>query len=204
MKKIGCLLLLIMLFGTIRVWALEDCTDYLDYITTSDTIAYTDSSKEYNINSGTEFKMCQQTGGDSIVEFSDGKIATSLKEGTYRLKDSFDLSSAHPMEPATSFVVNNTIPIYTDPSGLTKSDTLMEGTKVIASYYYGPYYYVKSDSKVGWVYEEYLDDEIVSEDEEDSDSKDSFMTIAVPISVVVLLIGLIVIIRDRNNKKYEV
>ena len=41
-----------------KVYALGECKDYLEYVTTKDTIAYTNGVQTYDIKEGTEFKMC--------------------------------------------------------------------------------------------------------------------------------------------------
>ncbi len=211
MKKVVYLLLGIILIGTLNVNA-EECTDYLDYVTTVDTIAY-NNTKQYNIKKNTEFKMCYQLEGDTVIKFSNGIQVTSIKKDTYKLKRPFDMKSAHVMEPV-SYLVNTEADLYTDPSGLEKSGSLKKYTKIDGFYTFGPYVYVKNKTVSGWVYSDYINEDIpnksdpntiIADDEEyyeaieESENKDNdnskLVTIGVISSVfiIILVMGIIFI-----------
>lgn len=163
MKKVFYLLLVILLIGSFKVNA-QGCTDYLDYVTTADTVVYTSSSQQYNIKKNTQFKMCQYSNKSSVIIFSNGIKTTSIPKGTYRLKGPFDMKNAHVMEPIT-YLVNTEAPLYTDPSGLEKSGTLKENSKIDGFSTFGPYIYVKNNTISGWVYSGYINEDIPNEND---------------------------------------
>ncbi len=167
MKRLFYLLLGIVLVCSLRVNALND--DYLTYITTQDTVAVAGSMgaspKNIQLKKGTTFKMAYHAGGINTIVLSNGEYADSIKKGTYKLKGSFDKKSAHKLDN-NSYETNQKVVVYSDPSGLNKIGALDIGTKVNATHYYGPYYYLTNNKITGWVYVDYLT-KYQKEDEED-------------------------------------
>lgn len=151
------------------------CTDYLDYVTTEDTIAYTESPTQYNIKKGTEFKMCIQPGSEPLINFNDGKKASGIKEGTYKLKEPFNIEKAHTIDK-TGIIYENTN-VYSDPSAITIVGTIPKDLKIHLIYYYGPFYYFEDSSISGWVYLEYIHFNDNDTIEQDNDMIDNTNTI---------------------------
>ena len=175
MKKIFYLILGFIFISTLKVNA--SCNDFLDYVTTKDTIAYTNGITKYNLKKGTEFKMCFQAASESIVELNDGNYASYVEKGSYKLKEKFDMKKAHKIDKQLE--INTWLDVFSDPSGITKTGKLTKGTKINATYYFGPYYYFSNSTITGWVYDEIsLDDEIDEEEtigeEETVEDDDSY------------------------------
>lgn len=164
MKKIFYLIVGFILLSSLNVSAVH-CTDNLVYVTTKDTIAYTTGITKYNLKKGTEFKMCFQAGSEAIVELNDGNYASYVEEGSYILKEKFDMKKAHKIDKQLEIEIEAWPDVFSDPSGITKIGKLPKGTKINATYYFGPYYYFSNSSITGWVYNEISLDDDTDEEE---------------------------------------
>ena len=152
MKKICYLLLLVILFGTIKVNA-AGCIDYLDCITTTDTTLSTESPTVYTVKKGTEFKMCYQAGAESVYILSDGRRGSYISRETYKLREPFDMKKAHRMNDSFTVYAGNEI--YNDPAESKIIGTISKNMEVKGTYYYGPFVYVPGEIN-GWVYTEFF------------------------------------------------
>ncbi|MBQ6539207.1 MAG: hypothetical protein IJL76_02900 [Bacilli bacterium] len=216
MKRIFCLLLVILLIGTYKVNALN--SDYLTYITTQDTEvsvgSMSASPKIVKLKKGTIFKMAYHAGGENTIILSNGDYADDIKAGTYELKEPFDMKMAHAMDN-TDYVVVQKTNVFSDPSAIKKIGTLPKDTNIEATYYYGPYVYVASFDINGWVYTEYITakDTVGDDDAKYNDNKVKikepdntinkkwiFMASGVSVLIIILIISLVIIARREKNK----
>lgn len=213
MKKMFYLILGIILIYNLNVNALDECTDYLTFVTTKDTYAHfdcmTSNPSKKPLKAGAEFKVCYQAGSDSIYKFNDGTVFCGIDNNTYKLKEPFDIKNAHPMEKTDWVVYDKDVDVYSDPSPIVKINSIKANTKVKATYYYGPYIYVNSDEITGWIYNEYISEIEPSYDDNTNTSESDTTTgkeesntgtILIIICVIVLVFGLGYIIFSSKNK----
>lgn len=202
---------------SLKVYALEECKDYLEYVTTKDTIAYTNGVQTYDIKEGTEFKMCFQAGSDAIIKFNDNNTASYIEKGSYKLKEEFNIEKAHVLNDC-EISVNANSEIYSDPSGINKIGDVQNDVLVKGEYYYGPYVYVSEDIINGWIYTEELKKDCKNNNIKDENNKEEIVTdnttsverktntkyiILLISSLIVVLIVSFILITKKNKHNLE-
>ena len=211
-----------------KVYALGECKDYLEYVTTKDTIAYTNGVQTYDIKEGTEFKMCFQAGSDAIIRLNDDITASYIEKGSYKLKEEFNIEKAHAMNDC-ELSVNANSEVYSDPSGINKIGDVKNDLLVKGDYYYGPYVYISDNRVNGWIYtegltracnnnkltEENVDtnknekEEIIidntSSDKSKTNTNTKYTVLITILSVIIisLMVSLILIKKKQNNTETD-